>query len=492
MTEQGYEVIVIGAGFSGVAAAMALQEHHRVLVLEAGELGGRVRTRVLEDGRVAELGAQYIGRDHRRVMALIDELDMGEQLFDFVPGFGPDPVAVCELEGRRVVTRRSQTYFQIQGLDARAPWREQAKFLLALSTIAGLCTLIDAREPASSPPARWLDAITYADYVESFELPPWFADLMYSGVRCVWSQHPEQMSALYVLWYIKTNGGFSAIFNDQDGSPQQYGLRCGLGRLLERWVEQLHEAPRLHTPVASIEIEPDHALVVTGSGERFVCERVVVAMTPRAAGQITYTPSLSAARQELHAQPAGFAIKALLFYDEPWWRTRTGPEDHVFAWLNGRGTKGIDWVLDASCPAPCLVCFIAPDLLDSLERYDSASVEATICDALVELTGDRRARTPVHIEWTDWRKVEGVGGGPNTNFGPGVLSRVREHWRRPEHGRLYFAGAEYADSYTGYVEGAIASGRSVARQLLSDAPRARLPAERLFERLKRSRLLGYK
>ena len=492
MTERCYDTIVVGAGFSGIAAAMALQDHHRVLVLEAGELGGRVRTRVLDDGRVAELGAQYIGRDHRRVMALIEQLGLSSQLFDFVPGFGPDPVAVCELEGRRVVTRRSETYFQIQGLDARAPWAEQAKFLLALSTIAGLCALIDAREPASSPPARWLDAINYADYVESFELPPWFADLMYSGVRCVWSQNPEQMSALYVLWYMKTNGGFSAIFNDQDGSPQQYGLRCGLGGLLERWVEELREPPRLHSPVASIRLDPDHAEVECASGERFTCEQLVVAMSPRAAGQITYTPSLSAARRELHAQPAGFAIKALLFYDEPWWRAQSGAEDQVFAWLNGRKTKGIDWALDASCPDPCLVCFIAPALLDGLERSDRASVEAAICDALVELVGDPRARSPARIEWTDWRTVEGVGGGPNTNFGPGVLTRVRGHWRRPEHGRLYFAGAEYADSYTGYVEGAIASGRSLAQQLLSDAPRARTPVERLLERLKRWPFLSHK
>lgn len=39
-------------------------------------------------------------------------------------------------------------------------------------------------------------------------------------------------------------------------------------------------------------------------------------------------------------------------------------------------------------------------------------------------------------------------------------------FNKPDFGCLYFAGAEYATEFTGYVEGAICSGEFVAQQIL--------------------------
>jgi monoamine oxidase len=56
------DVVVVGAGFAGLAAALDLHDHGlSVVVLEARDrVGGRVLSVELENGEVAELGAEWI------------------------------------------------------------------------------------------------------------------------------------------------------------------------------------------------------------------------------------------------------------------------------------------------------------------------------------------------------------------------------------------------------------------------------------------------
>ena len=59
---ESVDVVVIGAGISGLAAASALLDVGlEVLVLDADDrVGGRLLSRVLTDGTVFDLGGQWI------------------------------------------------------------------------------------------------------------------------------------------------------------------------------------------------------------------------------------------------------------------------------------------------------------------------------------------------------------------------------------------------------------------------------------------------
>jgi monoamine oxidase len=73
-------VIILGAGFSGLAAAYQLHKKKKqFLVLESrNRVGGRVFSHVIDESEklVVELGAEWIGQSHSRLRQLCDELNL--------------------------------------------------------------------------------------------------------------------------------------------------------------------------------------------------------------------------------------------------------------------------------------------------------------------------------------------------------------------------------------------------------------------------------
>jgi len=72
------DVVVVGAGLAGLAAARRLEMLGRtVSVLEARDrIGGRVLNHTLSDGSIVELGGQWISPIQARVSALAAELGL--------------------------------------------------------------------------------------------------------------------------------------------------------------------------------------------------------------------------------------------------------------------------------------------------------------------------------------------------------------------------------------------------------------------------------
>lgn len=75
------DVVVVGGGISGLAAARAIHQHgYTVTVLErADRVGGRMRTEIV-DGVSIDVGAQSINGFYDTTIALIDELGLSSEL----------------------------------------------------------------------------------------------------------------------------------------------------------------------------------------------------------------------------------------------------------------------------------------------------------------------------------------------------------------------------------------------------------------------------
>jgi monoamine oxidase len=97
------DVIVVGAGLSGLSAAKTLEAAGCTCqVLEAQDrAGGRIRSTVSSDGYVMEAGAQFLNQDMEKLIGLVHDA-------------GLHPVGTAMGEGRVAL--------DVSGLIDAAPW----------------------------------------------------------------------------------------------------------------------------------------------------------------------------------------------------------------------------------------------------------------------------------------------------------------------------------------------------------------------------------
>src|SRR3981189_3359427 len=72
------DVVVVGAGFAGMAAAYRLwQRHHSVIVVDAMDrVGGRSWSTTLSDGTFLDIGAGWTGSTEYHILKLVQELGL--------------------------------------------------------------------------------------------------------------------------------------------------------------------------------------------------------------------------------------------------------------------------------------------------------------------------------------------------------------------------------------------------------------------------------
>ncbi|WP_431915818.1 flavin monoamine oxidase family protein [Micromonospora wenchangensis] len=291
-------VAVVGAGFSGLAAAAALcRGGARVVVLEARErVGGRVATRRLADGTALDLGAQWIGPTQDRMAALVAE----HGLTTFPSAAHGRPAV--RWDGRLLETPPESVRQTVNlldelatGVDPAAPWRAARADEWDRLTLGGWLT--------SAAP----DPVT-ARYV---------GRLIAGGLLAV---DPDEVSLLQVLFYLRSGGGSGSLLG-MAGGAQQDRLVGGPALLAERMAAALPPGTvRSGAPVRAVH-QDGHGVVAYTDEGAYRAEAVVVAVAPALAGRIAYAPALPALRDALtQRMPMGSALKLHAVYPTPFWR----------------------------------------------------------------------------------------------------------------------------------------------------------------------------
>jgi monoamine oxidase len=278
------------------------------------------------------------------------------------------------------------------------------------------------------------------------------------------------MSLLYLLWYTATNGGLLAIANDQAGGPQQFGVRGGLGGMARTMADRFQGELRMGAPVTRVARGESGFVVTLGDGRSEVATDVVIAAAPSAvARQIAFEPPVPESTRRFLDQPMGHAIKAVLEYETRWWWEY--PNGDKYQFYAGKAGGVFEWMLDTSEPARGVNRFAV--FLRAPQDIDRNALLERVKAELFALTEDRRCLEVSRFEYFDWARTPYIGGGPVTICTPGALTSGPD---RELSGDIHFAGAEYSDQFTGYVEGALRSGTRAAARILKMRPDPALSA----------------
>ena len=438
------DVVVIGAGAAGLAAARKLREQGvRVTVLEARQrIGGRIHT--LYDSRSSlpiELGAEFLHGEAEEVREIADE--SGLTIVD---------IRGCRWESARGRFSPIDDFWErldriLSRADAsRTPDRSLASFL--------------AEQPGGRRFAE--NRKLTREFVEGF--------------------HAAEL------------GRISERAVAQGGNPGEDPVEQGIARLLEgyasvpdRLAARLRSSIRLGRVVSSIRWRPGGvevtALTADGATELVRSSAAIVTVpvsllhaSARGRGALVFSPEVPSVRAAAACAAMGHVQRIVVLLDAP--IVELLPERRKaklagLTFIHARGVAIPVWWTSAPIRSGMVVGWAGGPPAMALEERRGGIRGSTI-SALAQTFGLSRATVARHVtgmfthDWTRDRYCRGaysysvVGG-----------SDVGERLSRPVSGTLFFAG-EAADSEgrSGTVHGAIASGYHAARQVLRAFSRA--------------------
>jgi monoamine oxidase len=441
------DVAVIGAGLAGLTAARELERAGTsVAVLEARDrVGGRLLSEPIGDGKVVEVGGQWIGPSQDRMYALAREA--GIEIFP--THTNGDNLLLLEGKLRRYA-----------GTIPRLGPYALVEIALARRKLDRLARTVPADAPWDAAAAERLDGETMRSWLERNVRHSAARKMFEIACSIVWGCAPEEISLLHVLFYVSAAGSFDAIL-DTEGGAQQDRFVGGSQKLAIWLADHIQGEIHLSEPVRRVDQDGD-GVIVGADGIELRGRCAIVAVPPNLAGRIEYAPSLPPNRDLLTQQmPQGLTTKCQALYETPFWR-----EDG----LSGEAISDVDpvgVVFDNSPPdgSPgVLLGFVTGRPARSFADAAPDERRRSVIECFVRLFGERAASPLRYIEGS-WEQEEWTRGCPTCRFAPGGWTAWGRYLRAPI-GRIHWAGTETATEWCGYMEGALQSGERAAREAL--------------------------
>jgi monoamine oxidase len=443
------DVVVVGAGLAGLAAAQRLRRRGRsVVVVEARDrIGGRMRAGRIA-GQTVDLGAMWVGPGQDRMHALLDAHGIAT-MPQFMTGRG-----VTELAGRR---------FEGEGESLTFGPEDDAAYAAILARIDAFAAGLPAESPWTAPDAEAWDRLTMDEWVRSQTGSPVVRAMMRLIVRGLFTVEPEQLSLLFFLDYVRSGGSLERLWAIEDGAQARH-VPGGIYRLAARMAGELDGAIALAAPVRAIVQDASGVSVQSAAGTWRAGYAIVSVPLPLAA-RIGWDPALPSRRDALlQRSPMGSVIKYWVAYREPFWR-REGSNALVAS-----DAPPTDGFFDCSPPDQSVGLIVgffeARSALEWTGR-PQAERQGLIVKRIAEFLGPRAAQPLEYLD-ADWPADPWTRGCYGASMGPGVLTSLGPELRAP-FGRVHWAGTELSTEWTGYMEGAVRSGERAAEEVAARA-----------------------
>jgi monoamine oxidase len=435
----GKKVIVIGGGFSGLAAAYELgAAGYDVTVLEArNRVGGRVISfSDLVPGKQVEGGGELIGSNHPTWVAYKDKfklefLDVEEE---------KDFEAPIVLNGKKLT-----------GDESGKLWEEIDAALNTMNKDAA--AIGDPFQPWKTRNAEALDRRTLASWIDTLEVSAQTRFAIHAQLMADNGMRTEWQSWLGNLAMVK-GGGLEKYWTDSEVFRCKGGNQSLAFKLLEGLGK---DRVKLRTIVRRVDLTNKERVTVTlASGETMEADDVILAVPPSVWNKIGIEPSLPA---PLTSQ-MGTNVKFLAALKGPFWRRSELAPDSLsdgpvnWTWHQTSGQKG---------PGESLCAFSGGTAAETCREWAPAERNANYLKALSVAYPNIRLSF-IRSRFMDWPGDSWTRA--SYSFpAPGQVTTAGPLIREGIANRLHFAGEHTCYAFVGYMEGALNSGVALAKRL---------------------------
>lgn len=411
------EVLIIGGGLAGTAAALGLADHgHRAVLIEARpDLGGRARSRPLpEGGPPVEYGGGWIRRDHFRMIALVERLGLS-----LVPRAG--------FAGQR--------WFG-GGLPLARPAAEMAQHE------AGMARLQQdaARMGEGGAEAERLSALTVAAYFDGQRLPASVRREFMAWWAISGSGDPGRIGVGELLTPKLAKGMMAKL------EELAFTIAGGVVQVAQRAAEVSGATLVTGVPVERLEETGRTVRATLSDGRVLAARAALVAVGVNTLSLIRFAPPLAPAGAALRGSGhLGRAVKVLI-------RAR-GVEPGLIA--TGE-TAGLRWLYADHLRPDGTTLIVGFGLFDETGEPTEAAIRAALAAAFPEAVY-------AGFDWHDW---------VNDPFARGTwvspaLDQMALYdpagWT--DSPRIAFAGGDLASAEQGWFEGALETADAAVARL---------------------------
>ncbi|KAJ5355330.1 uncharacterized protein N7496_012542 [Penicillium cataractarum] len=443
------DVIVIGAGFSGLEAAKtAKQAGLSVAIVEARDrVGGKIWSVPLASGRgFAELGGAWINDSLQpRVWAYVKQFDL--------------KIVKQRLEGMAIMQESENERFEF-------PFGRTPEFTPAeKKNLEFIRDHFQAESLKPGLPSAEVDNVTLDEYVCSLGALPKIARMVNLWSQVMHGLESTEESAAWFIDYCRRNESFLAIRADDSTGGQYLRFQDGAQSIAQGIAEIVgKENIHLASPVDAIIDHGTHVTVITRNKKVFQGKRCIMSVPSTMYKEFSFTPPLpSAVREVTNGTVLGDYNKAIVCYDKPWWRSEGF--NGYFASYSGPITlcRDTSVVEKSHYSLTCFVNGLPGRKWSKLPTHERRA--AGLKQLAKAFNNHPDVFHPIEVFDQIWQHEEFSRGALAPVHAIGHLTKYSSVYGKPV-GNIQFVGTEYSSEWKGYMEGALWSGEQGAKQVV--------------------------